>query len=81
MEPLNLSLTLIERVVTMRKVYELHWKEEGIPQIRDNNGVFGDIGLIFVEGARWVRDNSLWYAVRVWIQGNIREKRLVCLTR
>lgn len=65
MEPLNPLVNLIERVVTMRKVYVTTLERGGVLQINDNNGIFGDNGLIYVEGARWVHDNLLLYAERV----------------
>lgn len=46
------SINLVERVVTLNKVYALQWKEGGLLQITDRMGASGEKGLISKEGAQ-----------------------------
>lgn len=66
MEAWSLSIRLVEKVVTTRKVYELQRKEEEFLQISDKMGALGGMGVVSAEGVRCGHGNLMLFVGRLW---------------
>lgn len=50
------SLTLLEKVVTPSKTFELHWKENGVLQIMEKKSHMDVVWWFLAEGVHWLQE-------------------------